>query len=52
MLTAVEDDYLAVDRISKVLLGHPDNAGPYEDGHCYSVVQLEHHIVNDQVVSI
>ena len=44
--------YLAVDRVSKVLLGHPNQAASDEDGHGDSVVQLEHHIVNGQVVSL
>ena len=43
--------YLPIDRIPKILLGDPDKAGPDEDGHRHSVVQLEHHIVNGQVVS-
>ena len=44
--------YLAVDRVSKVLLGHPNQAASDEDGHGDSVVQLEHHIVDGQVVSL
>ena len=43
--------YLTIYRIPKVLLGHPDEAGPNEDGHGDPVVQLEHHIVNSQVIS-
>ena len=43
--------YLTIDRITKVLLGHPDEAGPYENGHSDPVVQLEHHIVDSQIIS-
>ena len=44
--------YLAVDGVSKVLLGHPDQAAPNQDGHGHPVVQLEHHIVDRQVVGL
>ena len=46
------DSYLAVDGVSKVLLGHPDQAAAYEDGHGDPVVQLEDHIVDGQVVGL
>ena len=44
--------YLAVDWVSKVLLGHPDQAAANEDGHGDPVVQLEDHIVDGQVVGL
>ena len=44
--------YLAVDGVSKVLLGHPDQAAADEDGHGDPVVQLEDHIVDGQVVGL
>ena len=44
--------YLAVDGVSKVLLGHPDQAAANEDGHGDPVVQLEDHIVDGQVVGL
>ena len=43
--------HLAVDRIPKVMVGDPNETGPYQDGHSHPVVQLEHNIVNGQIVS-
>ena len=38
--------------ISKVLLGHPNEAGPYQDGYCSLVLKFKHNIVNGQLISL
>ena len=43
---------LAVDGVAEVLLGHPNQAAADQDCHGDSVVQLEDHIVDGELVGL
>ena len=45
MLYSISYANLTVDGVSKILLGHPNQAWPQQESYCHSIVKSEHLIM-------